>query len=36
MQDRYVGDIGDYATYGLQRGVFGESRLRLGVKSSVP
>jgi len=31
MQDRYVGDIGDYAKYGLLRGVLGESSLRLGV-----
>jgi hypothetical protein len=31
MQNRYVGDIGDFCKYGLLRYMFGESDLRLGV-----
>lgn len=31
MQDRYVGDIGDFGKYGLLRFLFQDSKLRLGV-----
>jgi hypothetical protein len=31
MQNRYVGDVGDFAKYGLLRQLMTESRLRLGV-----
>jgi hypothetical protein len=31
MQDRYVGDIGDFAKFGLLRGVLSGTHLRLGV-----
>jgi hypothetical protein len=31
MQNRYVGDIGDFAKYGLLRAVLREAKFRLGV-----
>jgi hypothetical protein len=31
MQNRYVGDVGDFAKYSLLRALLGQSRLRLGI-----